>query len=71
MHYPEYVWIIPAWYGERWWDESLDPEPDSTIPRCSSEEIERVLERSLAVGAEPPTLGQEVEPIGSLVSFPY
>lgn len=67
--YPGYVWITPAWYGDRWWDGNRDPEPDSTIPQCTSEDIESVLGRSLAVGAEPPSLGQEVVPIGSTVSM--
>ena len=43
MRYPGYVLIHPAWYQERWWNDT-DLEFD-----CSLEERESVLEHMLSI----------------------
>ena len=49
-HYPNYLWIVPGWYSEKWWTEFSDHL--STL-NCTLQQIERVLNRSLTLSPVP------------------
>ena len=46
FHFPGYVWITPAWYGDNWWKEDI--AKDFEIP-CSDQDLEQFILNTLAI----------------------
>ena len=60
--YPEYVYMFHNWYSNEWWSQS--------IPECTPDQIQEVLEFSLLIGHFPriPDNMTNVTNVGNLVS---
>ena len=64
MYHPGYVWITPGWYGDGWWRS--DEAPGGSI-NCTDREMQRVLDRSLAV-LQYPIVDREAITASGIVS---
>lgn len=47
--YPRYVWLLYAWYAERWWTEEINPQ----TANCTDNQLAGFLERGIAMQIYP------------------